>query len=208
MSLSFSNFHVIKVNCEKNGNHTIFGENLTMKTLFYFIFSICFIAVSCQKQQNEEKTPEEQTEEVQIIDGYQAFGEADFDYKAADSKEEALDNFENLSVGDSTRMIFASTIDQVCQKKGCWMMLGLDADTQARITFKDYGFFVPLDSSGDEVIVSGWAHKSERPVDELKHFAEDAGKSQEEIDAITEPEVKYTFVAEGVLIKGETENKS
>ena len=42
-------------------------------------------------------------------------------------------------------------------------------------------------------------------VDWLKHKAEDAGKSQEEIDAITEPEVKVSFMADGVIIKGELE---
>jgi len=35
----------------------------------------------------------------------------------------------------------------------------------------------------------------------LKHLAEDEGKSQEEIDAITEPKMEYTFVAHGVIIE-------
>jgi hypothetical protein len=38
-------------------------------------------------------------------------------------------------------------------------------------------------------------------VDFLKHLAEDAGQTQEEIDAITEPELALTFEATGVLIK-------
>ena len=38
-------------------------------------------------------------------------------------------------------------------------------------------------------------------VDYLKHLAQDAGKSQEEIDAISEPETKLSYVATGVLIK-------
>ena len=38
-------------------------------------------------------------------------------------------------------------------------------------------------------------------VDVLKHYAEDAGKSQDEIDAITEPEIKLAFEAVGVKIK-------
>jgi hypothetical protein len=45
------------------------------------------------------------------------------------------------------------------------------------------------------------AYLEEVSVDDLKHYAEDAGKSQEEIDAITESEMAYTFVAEGALIQ-------
>jgi hypothetical protein len=42
---------------------------------------------------------------------------------------------------------------------------------------------------------------SETSVEELRHYAEDAGKSQEEIEAITEPKKTYSFVADGVLLK-------
>ena len=33
-----------------------------------------------------------------------------------------------------------------------------------------------------------------------RHYAEDAGKSKEEIEKITEPKIAYTFLADGVLI--------
>jgi hypothetical protein len=71
-----------------------------------------------------------------------------------------------------------------------------------RVTFKDYGFFVPKEGmEGKEVVFEGVAKRKVTDVDMLKHFAEDAGKSQEEIDAITEPKVELTFVANGVIIK-------
>ena len=38
-------------------------------------------------------------------------------------------------------------------------------------------------------------------VEELKHYAEDAGETQEVIDAITEPEISLAFEAKGVIIK-------
>lgn len=70
-----------------------------------------------------------------------------------------------------------------------------------RVRFKDYGFFVPLDSEGSEAIIEGIAYRDTVPVDELRHYAEDAGKSEEEIAAITEPEVNVRFLAHGVLLK-------
>ncbi|AFL85943.1 hypothetical protein Belba_3441 [Belliella baltica DSM 15883] len=92
-------------------------------------------------------------------------------------------------------------IKEVCSKKGCWMTLDLPNGETMRVTFKDYGFFVPLTSQGYPVIIEGIATKSETDVATLKHYAEDAGKSKEEIDAITAPKLEYAFEAVGVIIK-------
>lgn len=49
-------------------------------------------------------------------------------------------------------------VRRVCSKKGCWMELATDATPTAlacRVTFKDYGFFVPTDSQGARAVVEG-----------------------------------------------------
>ncbi|MCH7405216.1 DUF4920 domain-containing protein [Belliella aquatica] len=92
-------------------------------------------------------------------------------------------------------------IKEVCSKKGCWMTLELPNGESMRVTFKDYGFFVPLTSQGYPVIIEGSATKTETDVATLKHYAEDAGKTKEEIDAITAPKLEYAFEAVGVIIK-------
>ena len=69
------------------------------------------------------------------------------------------------------------------------------------VTFKDYGFFVPKDITGATVVIDGKAEIREVSVDEQRHMAADAGKSQKEIDAITTPKQELRFVADGVLIK-------
>ena len=66
------------------------------------------------------------------------------------------------------------------------------------VKFKDYGFFMPKDISGETVVLQGKAFRQITDVETLKHFAMDAGKSQAEIDAITEPEEEYIFLADGV----------
>lgn len=70
-----------------------------------------------------------------------------------------------------------------------------------RVSFKDYGFFVPKDISGKTVIVEGKATVTTTTVEELRHFAEDAGKSKEEIAKITEGKTELTFEADGVIVK-------
>lgn len=92
-------------------------------------------------------------------------------------------------------------ISEVCLKKGCWMTLQLPDGNRMRVTFKDYGFFVPTDSEGYPVILEGVASVTTTDVATLKHYAEDAGKSQEEIDAIKEEESSISFEAVGVFIE-------
>ena len=52
-----------------------------------------------------------------------------------------------------------------------------------------------------EVIINGKAFVTEVSVDEQRHYAEDAGKSTEEIAAITKPKRTLSFEADGVLLK-------
>ncbi|MBK9320005.1 MAG: DUF4920 domain-containing protein [Bacteroidetes bacterium] len=92
-------------------------------------------------------------------------------------------------------------VNEVCQAKGCWMQLDKGDGTTMRVTFKDYGFFVPKDCGGKSAIILGHAYMDTTAVEDLRHYAEDAGKSKEEIEKITEPEVELAFEAEGVLIK-------
>lgn len=106
-----------------------------------------------------------------------------------------------LAENDSVWVSMKSTIVSNCQSSGCWMNLDLGNDEVVKVTFKDYAFFIPLDSKGKTAIVEGFAKKEIIPVDLLKHYAEDENKSQEEIDAITEPELSYTFEAKGVIIE-------
>lgn len=103
---------------------------------------------------------------------------------------------------DSLPMKVVGTVKEVCQKKGCWMTLVSDQPGQPdmRVTFKDYAFFMPLDLSGRRVIVDGFAQVKTTSVDVLRHYAEDAKKSPEEIAAITEPKREVSFEAAGVLI--------
>ncbi len=97
---------------------------------------------------------------------------------------------------DGSTLTLVGTVDQVCAKKGCWMTLASDG-REMRVTFQDYGFFVPLDAHGARVRAAGLFRIQETPVDEARHYLEDAGKHAEAA-AITAPVKSYTFVATGV----------
>ena len=92
------------------------------------------------------------------------------------------------------------TILSTCPKKGCWMNVRVDQDT-ILVRFKDYGFFVPKQGQeNNRVVMQGIAKKDTISVDLLRHYAEDANKSIEEIEKITQPEYKISFLADGVII--------
>ncbi|MCB0503529.1 MAG: DUF4920 domain-containing protein [Bacteroidetes bacterium] len=98
-------------------------------------------------------------------------------------------------------LVVEGVIKDVCQVKGCWMTLVAADGLDVRVTFKDYGFFVPKDISGKSVVVKGVGKIVTTSVEDQRHYAEDEGQSEEEIAKITEPLTEYTFVAEGVKIK-------
>jgi hypothetical protein len=92
-------------------------------------------------------------------------------------------------------------VAKVCQVKGCWMTMELPEGRTMRVSFKDYAFFVPKDISGKQVVIEGNAKIKTTSVEELKHYAEDAGTSDDEIAKINSPLEEMVFEAEGVIVK-------
>ena len=109
--------------------------------------------------------------------------------------------YAQLKPGDTITTSFTTTVNSVCKMKGCWMNLEIPGDEDVSVKFKDYGFFVPKDIEGKQVVVEGKAFLKEVSVKDQQHFAEDAGKSAQEIAAITEPKQELAFLANGVLLK-------
>ena len=88
-----------------------------------------------------------------------------------------------------------------CPMKGCWMRLNVEKDT-ILVRFKNYGFFVPKNGSvGKSAVINGKISVDTLSVAQLRHYAEDAGKSKLEISQINEPEITLSFLADGVIIK-------
>lgn len=155
--------------------------------------ALVVLALSSCKKAETEVTIEKEV-------AYKSFGDS-ISAEGAITKEELFSKYKNLKEGDTLEVKFASSIKEVCQKKGCWMQLELPENNSAFVKFKDYGFFMPLNSAKSNVIVNGKAFVSVESVDELKHYAKDAGKSQAAIDSIINPETTYSFLADGVLLQ-------
>ncbi|WP_029037995.1 DUF4920 domain-containing protein [Salinimicrobium xinjiangense] len=111
------------------------------------------------------------------------------------------ERYEDLEIGDTLNVSFRGEVASVCKAKGCWIKIALEDGREVMVKFKDYGFFVPKDIENSEVVMAGKAYVTEMSVEDQRHYAEDAGKSSEEIHAITAPEITLSFLANGVKIK-------
>lgn len=119
----------------------------------------------------------------------------------ADGAMSAADFAKAMSQTDSMAVKLECEVITSCTKKGCWMTVQLPEGKQMMVRFKDYGFFVPTKGlEGKRAVLQGHATKEVVDVATLRHYAEDAGKSKEEIEKITQPEHNLMFLADGVLI--------
>lgn len=159
------------------------------KTILFLALTVFF--ASCE--QKKEIIPE-----VVKVE-YAKFGDSISDDGALSNKD-MMEKFTTLKEGDTLDVKFKTSIKEVCQKKGCWMSVDLDGNEEVFVKFKDYEFFVPMNAQDKEVVLNGKAYVNVESVADLKHYAKDAGKSQTAIDSITMPEVRYSFMADGVLI--------
>jgi len=122
------------------------------------------------------------------------------DASSVKTVKSANQNLDNLSGEEALTGNFEGVVTDVCPKKGCWIKLQLKDGKTATVKMKDYGFFVPTALKGKKIVINGNAELKTTSVKELQHLAEDAGKSKEEIDAITEPKETITIMANGIKV--------
>lgn len=78
---------------------------------------------------------------------------------------------ESPSEFDGKTVMVEAKVRKACEKKGCWMELaGEEKGPGVRVTFKDYGFFVPLDSAGSTAKVEGVVKLAELSEQKAKHY--------------------------------------
>ena len=105
-----------------------------------------------------------------------------------------------VDAAESWTGVVKGEVKQVCKSEGCWLRLEDGSKDGIMVKMKDHKFFVPKDIDGKTVYVSGVAKKTVTSVEMQRHYAEDAGKSKAEIDAIVAPKVEIKMDAVGVVV--------
>ncbi|MGY8915185.1 MAG: DUF4920 domain-containing protein [Flavobacteriales bacterium] len=163
---------------------------------FNILLVLIVVIVSCK---DKKSTPVKSETTIETVN-YVSYGD-EFQSVGAISPSEMWESYEGLTISDTISSKFTASVTEVCQAKGCWMKLKLEDGQEAMVRFKDYVFFMPKNIAGKEVVVNGRAFVEQQSIEDQKHFAKDAGKSEAELALIIEPKKTYSFEANGVLIK-------
>jgi hypothetical protein len=181
-----------------------------MNKKFYLVgaFAASLLFVSCNEtteegetqsepmEQNEGEDNQEESEDQEEVET--EFGTKKVDVSKAISTEELLAQFEGKTEMEAT---FKAEINEVCSKMGCWINIDKGDGETFMVRFKDH-FTIPTETEvGTVAYLTGTAIQDTIPVDEQRHYLEDANAPQEEIDAITEDKYSMTFIAEGIKLE-------
>lgn len=159
-----------------------------MKKIFVIV-SLAFVASSCGNKGTSENG----------VELGKSYGPNKVDTSKAISVSQMLKSFE----GKTEEMEFTvfTEISEVCSKAGCWINIPVENGDPIMVRFKDHFTIPPKTKKCTEVYIHGMAHWDTVSVELLQHFAEDAGKSKEEIAKITEPKFELGFEADGIVLK-------
>lgn len=172
----------------------------TMKKLL-FLLAISGAILACNSQSEKHEKDSESMDSNQTIDEEVLPDTGHFG--ASFTAENMLDmaGMEEAFAGqDSMTAIVSGEVSEVCQKKGCWITLERSNGEMMRVKTMDQ-FFLPKNCSGKTAIIDGVVKRVVTPVEELQHYAKDAGKSEEEIAAITEDKHSIEMIASGIIIQ-------
>ena len=92
-------------------------------------------------------------------------------------------------------------LNDVCAKAGCWVNIEKPDGETFMVRFKDHFTIPPDTESGTEAYIHGVAFWDTVSVEWQRHFIEDAGGTEEEKMAITEPKATIGFIGDGITLK-------
>lgn len=161
-----------------------------MKKYMMLVLGVAAIAIACSAPGIDKGGKEKLGK---------SYGPVKVDVKKAISVEEMLADFEGKN--GSAEYTIEANLSAVCVKAGCWVNIDKGNGETFMARFKDH-FTIPPDTEiGTGAYLHGVASMDTISVADLQHYAFDAGKSQEEIDQITEPQYNLSFIADGITLK-------
>ena len=154
---------------------------------FFFAAAILFaVSVSAQETHEKEKTPAAKG----VM--YGSVSEEKSPVSPDELKNRLVDNkFDGQVKGE---------VVEVCKAEGCWIRLKKADGTSMMVRAKDHAFLMPENIVGKTVLIEGAATVKEVTEEMRKHYAEDSGKSKEEIANIKGSEKDVQLAARGVKV--------
>lgn len=110
------------------------------------------------------------------------------------------DEIKDKLVNDQFEGRVKAKVTEVCKAEGCWIKVQRADGTSMMVRAKNHAFLMPENIVGKTVLMEGNATVKETTEEMRKHYAEDAGKSKEEIAKIKGSEKDVQFAAKGVKV--------
>ena len=96
-------------------------------------------------------------------------------------------------------IVVEGLVEAACQNKGCWMQVVPEAGKAGmRVTFKDYGFFVPKDCKGMTAKMEGVVSVKTLSKEDADHLSGEGAKLNRNADGTA---TEVSFVATGVELR-------
>jgi len=93
-------------------------------------------------------------------------------------------------------VVVEGVIAASCTRQGCWMQLApAEGEQSVRVTFKDYGFFIPLEAKGMKARAEGVAVVKTLSKEEVDHLTGEGAKMKRNEDGTAQ---EVSFIANGV----------
>jgi hypothetical protein len=90
-------------------------------------------------------------------------------------------------------------VERACTRAGCWMEIAPKTGAEGvRVTFKDYGFFVPLNSKGMKVRAEGEFAVRQLSKADADHYEQEGARLKRNADGTAD---EVSFVASGVELR-------
>ena len=165
------------------------------------LFFACWLLMACntartpsEPSEPTEPSPPSPTPDAKALPLRKAFG-GPFGASAKAALADVLkspDKFADQSV------MVEGDVRRACTRKGCWMELAAGQDAAApgcRVTFKDYGFFVPTDSAGSKARVEARVESKVIKPSMVSHLEEEGAKFAEKAADGSAREVRLVATA-------------
>jgi Domain of unknown function (DUF4920) len=93
----------------------------------------------------------------------------------------------------------AGIVERNCTEKGCWMELAPKLGSPGvRVTFKDYGFFIPLNSKGMKAIAEGEFAVATMSKEKADHLEAEGARLKRNADGTVN---EVSFIASAVELR-------
>jgi len=163
-----------------------FCKKITMKKYVFGFLAVALLVSSCFDPTKKE-----------VLVGYSEYGTHSVDIAKAIPIDAMVADFK-ANANERKAYTVTAEIEEVCAKAGCWINIKQKNGAEMMVRFKDH-FTIPTDTKlGTQAFLHGDLFVDTISVDMLRHFAEDAGKTPEEIEKITEAKINMGFEADGI----------